>query len=551
MDIAQIKYDIKYKVGGKTYVCNASQCKHFSLATSVEDEILRVALNAKEKVTFLKFDIRLPYQYNEDDKIFVNGYQSWTDSMEYQPKGQMKELTRLTEFLVTKTLLKRIGFPKSGDILFKKYPRKSGIFYGWSYGYVRRGEDVEIFGSLDERYGYTIVTFDCNNNEIVISKELENVVYFGENKLLKLAHIRGSYDEAFDEYFDKMGVKSREAEKRCGYTSWYNYYGRVSEEVINRDLESISNQDTKFDCFQIDDGYQEHIGDWLITNNKFPNGMKAVADSIHSKGMIAGLWLAPFAGVRRSKLFKEHPDWFIKDKNGKPYNTGHNWGGFYSLDIYNEGAREYIKHVFDVVLNEWGYDLVKLDFLYGACVLPIHNKTRGEIMCDAMDLLRECCGDKLILGCGVPLMPAFGKVDYCRIGSDVELSWKYKKHRIRDDVSTTHTICNTIFRRHLNGRVWMNDPDVFMLRDYNMKMTFEQRKLVAKINSTFGSLLFISDDVSTYNQEQKDALKATFAQKDIKIISAEFVEENIMQTVFEEDGKQITLKFNVLNGQYV
>ena len=551
MDVSQIKYDIKYKVGGRIYVCKDRECQHFSLATTLDGEVLKVVLNAKAKVTFLKFSLRLPYEYSKDDKIFVNGYQSWTDSMEYEPNSQMKELTRLTQFLVTKTILRRIGLPKSGDALFWKYPRKKGIFYGWSYGYVRRGNQVEIFGSLNERYGYTVVTFDCNNNEIVISKELESVVYFGENKLLKLARVCGKYDEAFDEYFDKMGVKSRETQKRCGYTSWYNYYGRVSEEDINRDLEAISNQDTKFDCFQIDDGYQERIGDWLATNNKFSSGMKAVADSIHSKGMIAGLWLAPFAGVRKSKLFKTHPEWFIKDKFGRPYNTGHNWGGFYSLDIYNEGAREYLKHVFDVILNEWGYDLVKLDFLYGACVLPIHNKTRGEIMCDAMDLLRECCGDKLILGCGVPLMPAFGKVDYCRIGSDVELIWKHKKHKIRDDVSTTHTVCNTIFRRHLNGRVWMNDPDVFMLRDYNMKMTFEQRKLVAKINSTFGSLLFISDDVSSYNQEQKDALKATFAQKDIKIISAEFVGEDIMKTVFEEDGKLITLQFNVRNGQYV
>ena len=45
-------------------------------------------------------------------------------------------------------------------------------------------------------------------------------------------------------------------------------------------------------------------------------------------------------------------------------------------------------------------------------------------MCDAMDLIRECCQDKLVLGCGVPLMPAFGKVDYCRIGADIHLQWK-------------------------------------------------------------------------------------------------------------------------------
>ena len=552
MDLNTIKYDIKYKVGGKTYASDKDSCEHFTLTASLDGGVLKVILNAKEKVTFTKFDLRLPYAYGKDDRIFVNGYQSWTDSLEYLPTDKMSELTRTTQFLVTKTPLRAIGLPKAGDILFWKYPRKAGVFYGWSYGYVRRGDDVEIFGSLNERYGYTVVTFDCNSGEVIVSKELEGVEYLGESTLLEFTQVSGKYEEAFDEYFAKMGVTSRITQKRCGYTSWYNYYSHISEDIINKDLEAISNQDTKCDCFQIDDGYQEHIGDWLITDkDKFPNGMKAVADSIHAKGMIAGLWLAPFAGVRKSKLFKEHPDWFIKDKHGKPYNTGHNWGGFYSLDIYNEGAREYIRHVFDMVLGEWGYDLVKLDFLYGACVLPIRGKSRGEIMCDAMDFLRECCGDKLILGCGVPLMPAFGKVDYCRIGSDVGLVWNNNKYKTRDYVSTPHTICNTIFRRHLNGRVWMNDPDVFMLRDYNMKMSLEQRKLVAKINSTFGSLLFISDDVSSYDEVKKSLLKETFRNKDIKIVSAEFVAKDIMKAVFLEDGKQVELKFNVRNGKFV
>ena len=44
--------------------------------------------------------------------------------------------------------------------------------------------------------------------------------------------------------------------------------------------------------------------------------------------------------------------------------------------------------------------------------------------CSVPCLLRSWCGDKLILGCGVPVMPApFGIVDYCRIGCDVGLDW--------------------------------------------------------------------------------------------------------------------------------
>lgn len=542
-------FNIAYKVNGKKYFCDKADCEHFSLKLEETDKTLSLTLIPKTSVSFDKFDIILPYNYTQNDKIFVNGYQSWTDSMEYEPSWKMSELSLSTEFFIKYSLGKTIGLPKSGDSLFWTYPRKAGVFYDWSYGYVRRNENVDIFGTLTEKYGYTVVTFDCNNSAIIISKELEGVTYDKESKLLEFAFVSGEYDAAFDEYFRLIGTPCLETKKRKGYTTWYNYYGNITEKVVNNDLDSIANQDIPFDCFQIDDGYQQAIGDWLITDKiKFPNGMKVIADKIHSCGMIAGLWLAPFAGVKRSDLYKNHPDWFIKDKNGKPYKTGHNWGGFYSLDIYNQGARDYIKHCFDVVLNDWGYDLVKLDFLYGACVLPMHNKSRGEIMTDAMDFLRECVGDKMILGCGVPMFPAFGKVDYCRIGSDIRLDWK-NLNTIREDCSTPHATSNTVFRRHLDGRAWMNDPDVFLLRDENMNMTFEQRSLVAKINSIFGSLLFISDDVKNYNEKQKSALKNTFAKKDIKIKKAEFVQKDIIGVEYTENGENKAFKFNIRNGE--
>ena len=66
----------------------------------------------------------------------------------------------------------------------------------------------------------------------------------------------------------------------------------------------------------------------------------------------------------------------------------------------NEEVRAYIKKVFDTVLNEWGFDLVKLDFLYAAAIEPLNGNCRAKVMYDAMDLLRECVGDKLILGVG-------------------------------------------------------------------------------------------------------------------------------------------------------
>lgn len=552
MDIKQLTFRLEYQVNGVKYLSAGADTEHLSLKTSVNNGKLTVTLCPKQSLSINSFTVKCPYSFKEDSRIFVNGYQSWTDSLEYRPHEQMSELSELAEFGVMHTPLQNIGFSKSGDLNFHKFPRRAGLFYGWSYGYVRNGEHIDLFGSLSERCGYTTVTFDTEKNCVLIGKDLEGVIYSNDAVILSFTLISDEYEKAFDEYFRQIGITCREHKKRTGYTTWYNYYGSITDDVVNRDLESISSVDAVIDCFQIDDGHQTAVGDWLITDTKkFPNGMKAVADKIHAKGMTAGLWLAPFAAVKSSQLFKKHPDWFIKDANGKPYNTGHNWGGFYSLDIYNKDAAEYIRHVFDVVLNQWGYDLVKLDFLYGACVLPMHNKSRGEIMCDAMEFLRDCCGDKLILGCGVPLMPAFGKVDYCRIGSDIALNWHHRKHSTREDVSTPHAVSNTIFRRHLNGRAWMNDPDVFLLRDENIKMDFDQRKLLSKINSIFGSLLFVSDNVGKYNSEQMQALKNAFSKADYTVLSADFIEPHIMKVKFSYENSTEELIFDIWNGTII
>jgi alpha-galactosidase len=158
------------------------------------------------------------------------------------------------------------------------------------------------------------------------------------------------------------------------------------------------------------------------------------------------------------------------------------------------------------VLNQWGYDMVKLDFLYAVCMIPRNNKSRGQLMWEAMSFVRDCVGEKYILGCGVPLASCFGLVDFCRIGCDVGLDWDdrwYMRLFHRERISTRHAIGSAIGRRHLNSRAFVNDPDVFMLRDTNTALTKNQKETLALTNLLFGGLLFTSDDVSKYTPHQQ------------------------------------------------
>ena len=173
-------------------------------------------------------------------------------------------------------------------------------------------------------------------------------------------------------------------------------------------------------------------------------------------------------------------------------------------------VQDYLERVFDRVLNQWGYDLVKLDFLYAAAPFGSETESRAGRMIRAMELLRRLCGEKRILGCGVPLMPAFGLVDYCRIGCDVGLDWndsRLMQHAHRERVSTRQSIGNTLFRRQLNGRAFLNDPDVFFLREENLKLTGREKEILATVNSLFGGVLFHSDDMSRYSQEAREAYR--------------------------------------------
>ena len=147
-------------------------------------------------------------------------------------------------------------------------------------------------------------------------------------------------------FFDFVGCKKPAIKHLSGYTSWYNYFQNSDEKIILRDLNGLNAAKKEVNIFQIDDGYEPFVGDWLDPCEKFPNGMKYIADKVHEKGYKAGIWIAPFSCQTVSRVAKEHPDWLIKDEKGKPTIGCIAWGGAYTLDIYNPEVREYIKHFF-------------------------------------------------------------------------------------------------------------------------------------------------------------------------------------------------------------
>lgn len=541
------KLNFSYKTGKELKTTEISN-DDVSFDLRQTENGLTLTVIPKKEISDISFYLEREYEYPQDSRFFANGFQSWTDTKEFAKNELMAD-----EGIVGKGLFGKSPFGMNlvGNYTFVEQSKECGVFHSISFAYVRNEKNIDFFGSLNDRTGYTIIYADMNKNTLRFSKDVEGITISEPYELLDLYFDNGGYDEVFDRYFAKMNVKPLTDKKIKGYTSWYNYYQKINEKIILRDLDAISEKTDKVNTFQIDDGYQTSVGDWLsINKTKFPNGMKPIVEKIHAKGWQAGLWLAPFGAQKGSKLASEHSDWLVKGKNGKPIMVGANWGGFYAIDIDNTDARAYIKNVFDTVLNDWGFDLVKLDFLYATAVVPLHNKTRGQLAYESIDFLRECVGNKQILGCGVQQMPCFGKVEYMRIGADMDLGWKHKFFRNlthREDVSTPNAIHNSVYRRCLNNRAFLCDPDVFLLRRSNIKFTFEQQKVLAKFIKLFGSVLFMSDNVDEYDDEQMAVFNDTLADDDMQIVAINET-NNKLFIDYTQNGEPHTLGFCVTDG---
>ncbi|MCB0386494.1 MAG: alpha-galactosidase, partial [Bdellovibrionales bacterium] len=415
-------------------------------------------------------------------------------------------------------------------------------------------DDFLLLASVDESTGYTIYTWDLPAHELVIRKGIDNLVIDGTYKVMDLYVGQGKEEEVFGDWFKIQDLPRIQARPLAGWTSWYYHYTRISAEIVEANLKAFSSRQIPLDLIQIDDGWQPAVGDWLESNDKFPLGMKALVDSIHSHGYQAGLWLAPFIVERNSGIFKEHRDWLLTYDGEHLVKGGFNplWGGvlngyFYILDLRKTEVRKYLTTVMDQVLNQWGFDLVKLDFLYAIALIPLSNKSRGQIMSEAMDFLREICGEKLILGCGVPLGPSFGKVDYCRIGCDTHLNWELnimRKAGLRERISTFTTLRDTIGRRQLNQHAFLNDPDVYILRNEKTKLSEEQKLTLFYVNQIFGSMVLTSDDITTYDEATLALYRLQFPVKFRKITRVE--EAGLLKKVwFEMEDRKYFAAINL------
>ncbi|WP_167481897.1 glycoside hydrolase family 36 protein [Thermus caldilimi] len=408
------------------------------------------------------------------ERFFRHGWQSWSLTtwvdLNFPPKPLFPEARR----------------PQADD----PFLLEAGAWWGSGLGALRfPGGEVLLLGTLD--LGARVLGRD----DLLLGRYAS-----GEGRWF-LAY--GPEAEVFAAYARLLPRRLSKGPPRL-WCSWYSFYNRIHEALLLEVLEEVAG--LPFEVFQIDDGWQRALGDWE-PNGRFPRGMAFLAERIREKGFRAGLWLAPFLVTPDSPLVRAYPEWILRDGEGRPIPAGFNWGKpLYALDSGNE---EVLDHVAGLVreVRAWGYDYLKLDFLYAAALPGAEGEVRYR---KAMERIREEAGEAYLLFCGAPVLASLGLADGLRVGPDVAPYWdnEDRSYWLQDPTGPglRNALRTTLHRLWLGENVQV-DPDVAFFRSRFSLLFPEEMRLQEAMGEITG-FKATSDPPSWLSPEERERLWA-------------------------------------------
>ena len=111
--------------------------------------------------------VRIPVEIEVGDTVFMNGFQSATESRERTVAEKMSGIDVVSAY-TRNVFAEMVG----GDYSIVKYKNKPGVTHGFSYCYFRSGDKMRLFASLDESTGYTVFKYDAWTSTLKISKDI-------------------------------------------------------------------------------------------------------------------------------------------------------------------------------------------------------------------------------------------------------------------------------------------------------------------------------------------------------------------------------------------
>ncbi|HSO85080.1 MAG TPA: glycoside hydrolase family 36 protein [Draconibacterium sp.] len=107
-------------------------------------------------------------------------------------------------------------------------------------------------------------------------------------------------------------------------------------------------------CNGLVKGGQWHlnVGNWTVEKERFPNGLRPVADAVHKTGAKFMVWFEPERVRPETQIDREHPEWLIKLPNNKNY----------LFNLGNKEALQWMTNYITDFIKKEGIDYYRQDF---------------------------------------------------------------------------------------------------------------------------------------------------------------------------------------------
>ena len=289
-----------------------------------------------------------------------------------------------------------------------------------------------------------------------------------------------------------------------GWCSWYCFGPRVTAKQVLDNLDFIAKHTPGLRYVQIDDGYQPAMGDWLDTGAAFGGDVQGVLKQIRQRGFEPAIWVAPFVAEEKSKIFQQHPNWFVKDSEGQPLRSdrvtfgGWRRGPWYVLDGTHPEVQQHFETFFRIMKRDWGCTYFKLDANFWGAIHGgrFHDPraTRIEAYRRGMKAILRGVEDSFVLGCNHPIWPSLGLIHGSRSSNDIKRTWERIETTARQNLS----------RNWQNGRLWWNDSDAIVLTG---ELPDNEFQFHATAIYASGGMLLSGDDLTKISADKLGMLR--------------------------------------------
>ncbi len=295
------------------------------------------------------------------------------------------------------------------------------------------------------------------------------------------------------------------------YNTWFAFYNNLREDHLKKQADLAA--ELGVEIFYVDAGWYEGapdhgdfsfgLGTWREDRDKFPTGLAAFSDYVHSKGMKFGLWVEPErVDLRYVGMDKEiKPEWFPQWMQ-MPTAFPNDQALTMQICLGNRAAREWVKGWLSRLIRDYNLDWLKWDNnTPAACDVPgepgDQNYFHYQGLYEVLDYLRTEFPNVIIENCAA----GGNRMDYAMMRR-TDIAW------LSDETDPSYRVRNHVIgasyafpAEYLNS--WIVESYFEHFGDVEEKPDLLRAWLRSRMLGAFG----ISREIGDLTPEVRDAIQ--------------------------------------------